>query len=92
MAAEFPTQCPSNGKVIEGFVPLKNLCALHQPRGSTGGKFECLPDVASIVVNNNKESRVSGPYANYSTLRATGQIRVRQSTAMFSYQINFCFR
>lgn len=38
-------------------------------RGSVGGKFECLTDAASIVVNNNKESRVSDPYANYSTHR-----------------------
>lgn len=35
--------------------------------GSVGGKFECLTHAATIVVNNNKESRVSDPYANYST-------------------------
>lgn len=91
-AGDFQLKCTPNGKVIEGFVPLKNLCALQLPRGPTGGKLERLTDAAAIVVNNNKESRVSGLYANYSTLRATGQIRVRQSGAMFSYRINFCFR
>lgn len=52
--------------------------------GAVGGNFECLTDAATIVVNNNKESRVSGPYANYSTHteRATGQPRERRSRAL----------